>query len=149
MVTKRPKFLSGVGPEHGISQRRLRIGEELRHTLSGILRRGECRDPTLRDANIAVTEVRFSPDLRNATVFVMPLSGANATEIVAGLKRGTPFLKRLVAHEVAFRYTPDLKFELDISFDQADRIAGLLARPDVERDLCRGGARPETHDDVG
>jgi ribosome-binding factor A len=141
--------LSGVGPEHGISQRRLRIGEELRHTLSGILRRGECRDPALRDANIAVTEVRFSPDLRNATVFVMPLSGANATEIVAGLKRGTPFLKRLVAHEVALRYTPNLKFELDISFDQADRIAGLLARPDVERDLCRGGARPETHDDVG
>ena len=149
MVRKRRKLLSGVGPEHGISQRRLRIGEELRHTLSGILRRGECRDAALRDASIAVTEVRFSPDLRNATVFVMPLSGANATEIVAGLKRGTPFLKRLVAHELALRYTPNLKFELDISFDQADRITGLLARPDVERDLCRGGARPETHDDVG
>ena len=149
MVRKRRKFLSGVGPEHGISQRRLRLGEELRHTLSGILRRGECRDAVLRDASIAVTEVRFSPDLHNATVFVMPLRGANATEIVAGLKRGTPFLKRLVAHEVALRYTPNLKFELDISFDQADRIAGLLARPDVERDLCRGGARPETHDDVG
>ena len=149
MVRKRLKFLSGVGPEHGISQRRLRIGEGVRHTLSGILRRGECRDPALRDASIAVTEVRFSPDLRNATVFVMPLNGANATEIVAGLKRGTPFLKRIVAHEVAFRCTPDLKFELDISFDQADRIAGLLARPDVERDLSRGGARPETHDDVG
>jgi ribosome-binding factor A len=141
--------LSGVGPEHGISQRRLRIGEELRHTLSGILHRGECRDPALRDASIAVTEVRFSPDLRNATVFVMPLGGANATEIVAGLKRGTPFLKRLVAHEVALRYTPNLKFELDISFDQADRIAGLFARPDVQRDLCGGGARTETQDDVG
>jgi ribosome-binding factor A len=138
MVKKRRKFLSAVGPEHGISQRRLRIGEELRHTLSGILRRGECRDPALRDASIAITEVRFSPDLRNATVFVMPLAGTNATEIVAGLKRSTPFLKRLVAHEVALRYTPNLMFELDISFDRADRIAALLARPDVERDLCRG-----------
>jgi ribosome-binding factor A len=149
MVKKRRKFLSAVGPEHGISQRRFRIGEELRHTLSGILRRGECRDPALRDASIAVTEVRFSPDLRNATVFVMPLNGANATEIVAGLKRGTPFLKRLVAHEVALRYAPNLIFELDISFDQADRIATLLARPEVERDLCRGGVQTETHDDVG
>jgi ribosome-binding factor A len=79
----------------------------------------------------------------------MPLGGANATEIVAGLKRSTPFLKRLVAHEVALRYTPNLIFELDISFDQADRIAALLARPDVERDLCGGGARTATHDDVG
>ena len=87
--------------------------------------------------------------MRNATVFVMPLNGANATEIIAGLKRSTPFLKRLVAHEVASRYTPDLIFELDISFDQADRIAALLARPDVERDLCPGGARTEAHDDVG
>ncbi len=87
--------------------------------------------------------------MRNATVFVMPLNGANATEIVAGLKRSTPFLKRLVAREVALRYTPELIFELDISFDQADRIAALLARPDVERDLCRGGARTETRDDVG
>jgi ribosome-binding factor A len=149
MVRKRRKFFTAVPPEHGISQRRLRIGEELRHALSAILRRGECRDPALRDASIAVTEVRFSPDLRNATVFVMPLNGANATEIVVGLKRSTPFLKRLVAHEVALRYTPNLLFELDISFDQADRIAALLARPDVERDLCRGGARTETHDDVG
>ena len=149
MVRKHRKFLNGVGPEHDTSQRRLRIGEELRHTLSGILRRGESRDPALRDASIAVTEVRLSPDLRNATVFVMPLNGANATEIVAGLKRGTPFLKRLVAHEVALRYTPDLIFELDISFDKADRIAALLARPNVERELCGGGARTETQDDVG
>jgi ribosome-binding factor A len=149
MVRKRRQFLSGVGPEHGISQRRLRIGEELRHALSRILRRSECRDPALRDASIAITEVRFSPDLRNATVFVMPLAGTNATEIIAGLKRSTPFLKRLVAHEVALRYTPNLIFELDISFDQADRIAALLARPDVERDLCGGGARIETQDDVG
>src|SRR6516165_8366785 len=106
MDRKWQQLLVGIKPDRSGAQRRLRVGEELRHALSGILRRGECRDPVLRDANIAVTEVRFSSDLRNVTVFVMPLSGANATEIVAGLKRGTPFLKRLVAHEVALRYTP-------------------------------------------
>jgi ribosome-binding factor A len=145
----RRQFSSGVGTERGIGQRRLRVGEELRHVLSKIFRQGECRDPALHDASIAVTEVRLSPDLRNATVFVMPLGGANATEIVAGLKRSTAFLKRLIAREVTLRYAPNLIFELDISFDQADRIATLLARPEVERDLCRGGVQTETHDDVG
>jgi ribosome-binding factor A len=136
-------------PNRSVDQRRLRVGEELRHALSGILRRGECRDPALRDASIAVTEVRLSPDLRNATVFVMPLGGANATAIVAGLKRSMPFLKRVVAREVVLRYTPDLTFELDLSFDQADRIAALLARPEVERDLRRNTARTESNDDTG
>jgi len=79
----------------------------------------------------------------------MPLAGANAPEIVAGLKRSTPFLKRLVAGEVALRYTPDLIFKLDLSFDQADRIAALLARPEVERDLCRNAAQTESIDDAG
>jgi ribosome-binding factor A len=143
------QFARGAGTEGGISQRRLRVGEELRHVLSKILREGECRDPALRDASIAVTEVRFSPDLRNATVFVMPLGGANASEIVAGLKRSTSFLKRLVAQEVTLRYAPNLIFELDISFDQAGRIAALLARPEVERDLRRNSARAESNDDAG
>ena len=110
--------------------------------LSKIFREGECRDPVLHDASIAVTEVRFSPDLRNATVFVMPLGGAKATEIVAALKRSTAFLKRLVAREVTLRYAPNLIFELDTSFDQADRIAALLARP-------LGAVRTENHDDAG
>src|SRR3984893_18984531 len=87
-------------------QRQLRVGEELRHLLAELLRPGELRDPALREANIAVTEVRISPDLRNATAFVMPLGGANATEILAGLKRSSPFLRRLVAREVQLRYAP-------------------------------------------
>ena len=149
MNRKWRQFPIEIKPKRNVSQRRLRVGEELRHALSGILRRGECRDPALRDTSIAVTEVRFTPDLRNATVFVMPLGGANATEIVAGLKRSTPFLKRLVACEVALRYTPNLIFQLDLSFDQADRIAALLARPEIERDLRRRAARAEDHDDAG
>ena len=116
--------------------------------LSKIFRQGGCRDPALHNASIAVTEVRFSPDLRNATVFVMPLGGANAIEIVAGLKRSTAFLKRLVAREVTLRHAPNLIFELDISFDQAERIAAVLARPEVERDLCPRDARTES-DDAG
>ena len=135
-------------PKRSGEQRRLRVGEELRHVLSGLLGRGECRDPALRDSSIAVTEVRFSPDLRSAIVFVMPLGGANATEVVAGLKRSAPFLRRLVAREMALRHTPHMLFELDRSFDQADRIAALLARPDVERDFRHNAARTASNDDA-
>jgi ribosome-binding factor A len=149
MDRKWRQFSVDIKPERSVTQRRLRVGEELRHALSGILRRGECRDPALRDASVAVTEVRLGSDLRNATVFVMPLGGANATEIVAGLKRSTAFLKRRVAREVVLRYTPNLIFELDLSFDQADRITALLARPEVERDLRRNATRAENNDDAG
>src|ERR1700682_6207206 len=83
--------LSG-GPRPA-SQRQLRVGEELRHVLAQLLRPGELRDPALREANITVTEVRVSPDLRIATAFVMPFAGANANEIMAGLKRSAIFLK--------------------------------------------------------
>jgi ribosome-binding factor A len=149
MDRKWRQFSVEIKPERSVTQRRLRVGEELRHALSGLLRRGECRDPALRDASVAVTEVRLGADLRNATVFVMPLGGANATEIVAGLKRSTAFLKRRVAREVVLRYTPNLIFELDLSFDQADRITALLARPEVERDLRRNATPAENNDDAG
>ena len=149
MDRKWRQFSAEIEPERSVAQRRLRVGEELRHALSGILRRGECRDPALRDASVAVTEVRLGSDLRNATVFVMPLGGANATEIVAALKRSTAFLKRRVAREVVLRHTPNLIFELDLSFDQADRITALLARPEVERDLRRNATRAENNDDAG
>jgi ribosome-binding factor A len=132
----------------GESQRQLRVAEELRHTLAKIFREGECRDPALRDASIAVTEVRMSPDLRNATAFVAPLGGQNATEIIAGLKRSSAFLRRLVAREVPLRYAPRLVFALDGAFAQADRIAALLARPDVVRDLDRAGNRTENDGDA-
>ena len=117
------------------SQRQLRVGEELRHALAGLLRPGELRDPALSDANITVTEVRVSPDLKNATAFVMPLAGQNAAEIMAGLKRSAPFLKGRLARAVELRQAPSLAFALDTSFDSAARIAEILHRPEVERDL--------------
>jgi ribosome-binding factor A len=125
-----------VRNRHEPTQRQLRVGEELRHALSHILARQELRDPALVDATVTVTEVRISPDLRNATVFVMPLAGQHAADILAGLRRSAPFLRGLIAREVPLRYTPGLAFELDNSFDHASRINDLLHRPEVERDLA-------------
>jgi ribosome-binding factor A len=134
--------------DRGAGQRSRRVGEELRHVLSQILGEGRCRDPALREASISVTEVRLSPDLRNASVYVMPLGGANAAQIVAGLKRSTPFLRALVAGELSLRYAPALVFTLDSTFDQADRISALLSRPEVERDLTPLAAEAENDNDA-
>src|SRR5215469_4398854 len=88
------------------SQRQLRVGEEVRHALARLLRPGELRDPALYEANVTVTEVRLSPDLRNATAFVMPLAGADAADILAGLRRSTPYLRGRVAQAVRLRRAP-------------------------------------------
>lgn len=103
--------------------------------LAQLLRPGELRDPALHDANITVTEVRLSPDLRNATAFVMPLGGSGAADILTALRRGTPFLKGRVARAVRLRHVPNLSFALDNAFDSAVRIATLLHSEPVERDL--------------
>jgi ribosome-binding factor A len=117
------------------SQRQLRVGEELRHALARLLRPGELRDPALFDANVTVTEVQLSPDLRNATAFVMPLGGGNAADIVAGLRRSAPYLKGQIAQMVQLRRVPNLSFALDSAFDSADRIAAVLHSEAVARDL--------------
>jgi ribosome-binding factor A len=140
MARKKQKFDDGLRRPAG--QRRLRVGEELRHLLAELLRPDELRDPALRDANVTVTEVRLSPDLRDATAFVMPLGGANADEILAGLRRGAPFLKARLARRVELRRVPNIVFALDHAFDSAERIASLLARPEVARDL-----QPSAEDD--
>ena len=116
---------SGHSPQ-GASPRRLRVGEELRHALSSILVRGEMRDPNLRDCSITVTEVRMSPDLREARVFVLPLGGENTDVILSGLKRAAPYLRTLMARAVQLRLAPTLIFSIDSSFDQASRVDNLL-----------------------
>src|SRR4029077_16867390 len=121
-MPRRREYEHHAGPR-AASQRQLRVGEELRHALAQLLRPGELRDPALRDANVTVTEVRVSPDLRNATAFVMPLAGASADEIMAGLKRSAPFLKARVARSVELRQVPNIAFAFDTSFDSAARIA--------------------------
>src|SRR5260370_11214206 len=115
MVKKRRErqhFISGGGPERGVSQRRLRIGEELRHALAKILREGECSDPVLENTSITVTEVRMSPDLRNATAFVMPLAGANAADTMAGLPLDTALFERRSVPAITPPDMPTPSFDL-------------------------------------
>lgn len=117
------------------SQRQLRVGEELRHVLANIIERGDIRDPDLAGRVITVTEVRISPDLKNATVFVVPLGGGDCGPVLAGLKRARPFLRHEIARMMELRAVPNLSFEPDTSFDEASKIDALLRSPDVRRDL--------------
>lgn len=117
------------------SQRQLRVGEELRHALALILERGEVRDPGLAGVSVTVTEIRLGPDLRNATVYVMPLGGGREDAVVEALTRARPFLRRRLADAVKLRYVPDLSFCADPSFDEAEHIEALLRSPAIKRDL--------------
>lgn len=119
------------------SQRQLRVGELLRHVLVETLGRGDLRDPDLAGASLTVTEVRVSPDLRNAAVFVMPLGGNRTDEVVAALGRAAPYLRRMIGRSVTMKYNPALTFIADRAFDEGSRIEGILRSPDVSRDLER------------
>jgi ribosome-binding factor A len=124
------------------SQRQLRVGEELRHGLAELLERGDMRDPVLREARITVTMVDVSPDLRNATAFIVPLGGEHADEILAAMRRAAPYFRNRLAKMVDLRFAPEIRFELDRSFDNAARINRLLHDPEVQRDLA-----PESADE--
>jgi ribosome-binding factor A len=129
-----------VGP----SQRQLRVGEELRHALVEILRDNHARDPDLREVNVTVTEVRVSPDLGNATAFVMPLGGQKAGSIIAALNRASAYFRTQLAHAVQLRHAPRISFALDTSFSYAEKIDGLLHAPEVQRDLSADAEDPES-----
>jgi len=121
-----------------LSQRQLRVGEQIRHALARILMRGELRDPALTGVPITVSEVRCTPDLKMATAYVLPLGGQNGDEVVTALRRAAAFLRGQVSREVRLKYTPGLRFQIDESFDEASRIDNLLRRPEVARDLIEG-----------
>ena len=116
-------------------QRQLRVGEEIRHLLADLLERGNMRDPDLREASITVTSVDVSPDLRNATAFVMPLGGHDEKRLMAAMRRAAPWFRARFGERAGLRYAPEIRFELDRTFDEADRIGSLLRRPDVARDI--------------
>jgi ribosome-binding factor A len=107
----------------------------VRHILSELLARQEVHDDIVSAANIAVTEVRMTPDLRNATAYVKPLLGAEEGVVVKALQQNTAFLQREVAKRLGLKFAPKLKFRADESFDEADRIEQLLRDPKVARDL--------------
>ncbi len=122
------------------SQRQLRVGEALRHALVDALAQGGLRDPVLRGKSITVSEVRVSPDLKNAKAFVMPLGGDDDPgEFIAALQRAAPYLRGAVARITTLKHTPKFSFEIDRTFSRADEIDGLLRRPQVARDLVSGG----------
>ena len=116
-------------------QRQLRVGEEIRHLLAGLLERGNVHDPDLREASITVTSVDVSPDLRNAIAFVMPLGGQDVQRLLAAMRRAAPWFRARVGERAGLRHAPEIRFELDRTFDEADRIGALLRRPDVARDI--------------
>ena len=123
-----------AGPR-GPSQRQLRAGELVRHALVEILREADLQEEALKGVSITVSEVRMSPDLKHATCFVEPLGGAHADAVVAALNRSARFLRGRLGHAVELRFTPDLKFIHDQSFDTAEHMNRLFDDPRVKRDL--------------
>jgi len=123
-----------TSPE-GRSVRLLRVGEQVRHILSELLMRGEVHDELLTATSVSVTEVRMSPDLRHATVFVKPLLGANEADVLKALKTNTAYFQKEVAKRVKMKYAARLKFLADESFDEAAHIENLLSDPKVAQDL--------------
>jgi ribosome-binding factor A len=117
------------------SQRQLRVGEVIRHALAEILQRGDVHDPVLETNVVTVPEVRVAPDLKCATVFLMPLGGKNTDEVVAAFDRNKSFLRGEVARKVNLRSAPDLRFRVDTSFDEGAKIDAMLQAPEVKRDL--------------
>ena len=132
---KRP-ITSGRQAPRGPSQRQLRAGELMRHALVEILRAQEITDPDIFGVSITLTEVRMSPDLRHATVFVEPLGGGEAAVIVVkALNRHHKFLRGRLGHAIDMKFTPELKFLHDDTFDEAARISAIFADPKVAQDL--------------
>ena len=117
------------------SVRTLRVGEQVRHALAEILQRGDVHDETLASHLVSVTEVRMSPDLKHATVFVKPLLGRDEEAVLKALRTNTAYLQREVAHRVKTKYAARLKFLADESFDEGSHIDALLRSPEVARDL--------------
>ena len=120
----------------GGSQRQLRVGETVRHALAEILAHGNVHDPDLEGHIITVPEVKMSPDLKLATIYVMPLGGRDTEVVIAALNRNKRFLRGEVAHRVNLKFAPEIRFRLDERFDEAERIEKLLRTPAVQRDLA-------------
>ena len=119
----------------GPSQRQLRVGELIRHALAEMLTRGEIHDDVLAKHVVTVPEVRMSPDLKLATVYVMPLGGKDVAPVLAALDRHKRYIRGEVAHAINLKFAPDIRFLADETFDEADRIERLLASEKVRRDL--------------
>lgn len=120
---------------HGPSQRQLRVGELIRRTLSDVLLRGDVHDPELNRMSITVGEVRTSPDLKVATAFVLPLGGQGAEDALSALRRNRYEIRRAVSKGLALKFSPEIRFAIDETFDQMDETRRLLGQDRVQNDL--------------
>ena len=111
-----------------VSQRQQRVAEEIRHVLANIIQRGELKDPQLMDLSVTVSEVRVSPDLKNATAFIAPLGGGSSEELATAMNRAAPFIRMRLGKELSLKYLPKVIFEADKSFDYAQKIESILAQ---------------------
>lgn len=118
------------------SQRMLRVAELIRHAMAELLSRGEINDPVLEQHVVTVPTVRMSPDLKLATIYVMPLGGKDTKPVLDALARHKKFLRGEVAHRINMKFAPDLRFKIDETFENAAKIDALLRRPEVQRDLA-------------
>jgi ribosome-binding factor A len=119
----------------GGSQRQLRVGELIRHELADMLSRGDIHDPVIEGHLITVPEVRVSPDLRLATIYVMPLGGRDIEKVIEALDRNKRFVRGEIGRRVNLKFAPEIRFRVDERFDEAERIEKLLRTPAVQRDL--------------
>jgi ribosome-binding factor A len=124
----------------GGSQRQLRVGELIRHEIADMLIRGEVHDPVIETHMITVPEVRMTPDLRLATIYVMPLGGRDAKDVLDALDRNKRYMRGEIARRVNLKFAPEIRFRIDERFDEAERIAKLLRTPVVQRDLNGKGS---------
>lgn len=128
------------------SQRMLRVGELVRHAMSELLTRGELNDPVLEKLVVTVPRVKMSPDLKLATIYVMPLGGGDSAPVIAALDRHKKFLRGEVARKINLKFAPDVRFRIDDTFDNADHIDKLLNSPQVRRDLPDGQGAGDDND---
>lgn len=134
--------------EKGPSQRQLRVGELIRRTLSDVLNCAEIHDPVLNAMSITVGEVSCSPDLRVATVYVMPLlGGATPQEAISALARNKAQLRRRISAQLTLKYAPDLRFRADETFDRLDETRRLFEDPQVMRDVAARDDDADTPED--
>ncbi|MGH6816391.1 MAG: 30S ribosome-binding factor RbfA [Hyphomicrobiaceae bacterium] len=131
MAKRTPHDSRGIGP----SQRQLRVAESIRHALAEMLARGQIHDPVLAGRTVTVPEVRVSPDLRLATVYVMPLGGKESAPVLAALDRHKRYIRGELARAVNLKFAPELRFRYDDTFDEAQRIDRLLGSPKVRQDV--------------
>ena len=130
-----PRHKAQQASAAGSSQRQLRVGEMIRHALAEMLVRGEIHDDVLAEHVITISEVRMSPDLKLATIFIMPLGGNDLQPVLDALNANRRFIRGELAHAVNLKFAPEIRFRADRTFDEATRIDRLLDSPEVRRDI--------------